>query len=164
MVNWKTTRLRESRCAGRRGVFRDGAGVDVDAEEFGGVEEHEDVGAEVDDGCLNGADESDECCGDAEDVDDSDADEQVLFDGAVGAAGDRARATTDQQPQLSRSRCSPADRSTSSCPTDNQPLKPRMTHKSVWRAKKNDLIPQVQDIITVGEFYEIAAGGQIIFT
>ena len=59
VVNWKTTRLRESRCAGRRGVFRDGAGVDVDAEEFGGVEEHEDVGAEVDDGCLNGADESD---------------------------------------------------------------------------------------------------------
>jgi peroxiredoxin family protein len=30
--------------------------------------------------------------------------------------------------------------------------------------EKNDLIPQVQDIITVGEFYEIAAGGQIIFT
>ena len=30
--------------------------------------------------------------------------------------------------------------------------------------EKNDLIPQVQDIITVGEFYEIAAGGHIIFT
>ncbi len=30
--------------------------------------------------------------------------------------------------------------------------------------EKNDLIPQVQDIITVGEFYERAAGGQIIFT
>ena len=30
--------------------------------------------------------------------------------------------------------------------------------------EKNDFIPQVQDIITVGEFYEIAAGGQIIFT
>ena len=30
--------------------------------------------------------------------------------------------------------------------------------------EKNDLIPQVQDIITVGEFYEIAGGGQIIFT
>ena len=29
---------------------------------------------------------------------------------------------------------------------------------------KDDLIPQVQGIITVGEFYEIAAGGQIIFT
>ena len=27
-----------------------------------------------------------------------------------------------------------------------------------------DLIDQVQDIITVGEFYAIAAGGQIIFT
>ena len=30
--------------------------------------------------------------------------------------------------------------------------------------EKNDFIPQVQDVITVGEFYEIAAGGQIIFT
>ena len=30
--------------------------------------------------------------------------------------------------------------------------------------EKNDLIPQVQDIITVGEFYEMAAGGHIIFT
>jgi peroxiredoxin family protein len=30
--------------------------------------------------------------------------------------------------------------------------------------EKNDFIPQVQDIITVGEFYEMAAGGQIIFT
>ena len=30
--------------------------------------------------------------------------------------------------------------------------------------EKNDLIPQVQDIITVGEFYDIAAGGHIIFT
>ena len=29
---------------------------------------------------------------------------------------------------------------------------------------KDDLIPQVQEIITVGEFYEKAAGGQIIFT
>ena len=29
---------------------------------------------------------------------------------------------------------------------------------------KDDLIEQVQDIITVGEFYEKAAGGQIIFT
>lgn len=28
----------------------------------------------------------------------------------------------------------------------------------------DDFIPQVQDIITVGEFYEKAAGGQIIFT
>jgi peroxiredoxin family protein len=30
--------------------------------------------------------------------------------------------------------------------------------------EKNDLIPQVNDIITVGEFYQMAAGGQIIFT
>ena len=30
--------------------------------------------------------------------------------------------------------------------------------------EKNDLIDQVQDIITVGEFYTMAAGGQIIFT
>jgi peroxiredoxin family protein len=30
--------------------------------------------------------------------------------------------------------------------------------------EKNDFIPQVQDIITVGEFYAMAAGGQIIFT
>ena len=30
--------------------------------------------------------------------------------------------------------------------------------------EKNDFIPQVQDIITVGEFYEKATGGQIIFT
>ena len=29
---------------------------------------------------------------------------------------------------------------------------------------KDDLIDQVKDIITVGEFYELAAGGQIIFT
>ena len=30
--------------------------------------------------------------------------------------------------------------------------------------EKNDFIDQVQDIITVGEFYTLAAGGQIIFT
>jgi peroxiredoxin family protein len=30
--------------------------------------------------------------------------------------------------------------------------------------EKNDLIPQVHDIITVGEFYAKAAGGEIIFT
>jgi NADH dehydrogenase FAD-containing subunit len=29
---------------------------------------------------------------------------------------------------------------------------------------KADLIDQVKDIITVGEFYDMAAGGQIIFT
>jgi peroxiredoxin family protein len=30
--------------------------------------------------------------------------------------------------------------------------------------EKDDLVPQVQGIITVGEFYDMAAGGQIIFT
>ena len=30
--------------------------------------------------------------------------------------------------------------------------------------EKNDFVDQLQDIITVGEFYEMAAGGQIIFT
>lgn len=29
---------------------------------------------------------------------------------------------------------------------------------------KDDFVDQVQDIITVGDFYEMAAGGQIIFT
>jgi peroxiredoxin family protein len=28
----------------------------------------------------------------------------------------------------------------------------------------DDFVPQVDDIISVGEFYEKAAGGQIIFT
>jgi hypothetical protein len=31
-------------------------------------------------------------------------------------------------------------------------------------SRRTTFIPQVQDIITVGEFYEMAAGGQIIFT
>jgi len=31
-------------------------------------------------------------------------------------------------------------------------------------ATKDDLIEQVQGIITVGEFYGMAAGGQVIFT
>jgi peroxiredoxin family protein len=30
--------------------------------------------------------------------------------------------------------------------------------------EKDDLIPQVKDVITIGEFYELAAGGEIIFT
>jgi peroxiredoxin family protein len=34
----------------------------------------------------------------------------------------------------------------------------------MFHLTKDDLIPQVQDIITVGEFYALAAGGQIIFT
>lgn len=29
---------------------------------------------------------------------------------------------------------------------------------------KDDLIDQVKDVITVGEFYDLAAGGEIIFT
>ena len=29
---------------------------------------------------------------------------------------------------------------------------------------KDDFVEQIEDIITVGEFYEMAAGGQIIFT
>jgi hypothetical protein len=32
------------------------------------------------------------------------------------------------------------------------------------RPDKEDFIPQVQDIITVGEFYGLAGGGQIIFS
>ncbi|MFL6204429.1 MAG: hypothetical protein ACJ739_03690 [Acidimicrobiales bacterium] len=38
------------------------------------------------------------------------------------------------------------------------------THYMSTKMEKNDLIPQVEVIITVGEFYEKAAGGQIIFT
>jgi peroxiredoxin family protein len=34
----------------------------------------------------------------------------------------------------------------------------------LFGVEKNDLIPQVHDVITVGEFYDKAAGGQIIFT
>ena len=34
----------------------------------------------------------------------------------------------------------------------------------MFKLTKEDFIPQVQDIITVGEFYGLAAGGQIIFT
>jgi peroxiredoxin family protein len=34
----------------------------------------------------------------------------------------------------------------------------------LFRLTKDDFIDQVHDIITVGEFYEKAAGGQIIFT
>ena len=30
--------------------------------------------------------------------------------------------------------------------------------------KKEDFVPQVEDVITVGDFYAIAAGGEIIFT
>lgn len=34
----------------------------------------------------------------------------------------------------------------------------------MFHLTQEDFIPQVQDIITVGEFYEMAAGGEIIFT
>jgi peroxiredoxin family protein len=34
----------------------------------------------------------------------------------------------------------------------------------LFELTKDDFIDQVKDIITVGEFYELAAGGQIIFT
>lgn len=34
----------------------------------------------------------------------------------------------------------------------------------LFKLDKDDFIDQVQDIITVGEFYERAAGGEIIFT
>ena len=34
----------------------------------------------------------------------------------------------------------------------------------LFKMEKSDFIDQVDDIITVGEFYEIAAGGHIIFT
>lgn len=34
----------------------------------------------------------------------------------------------------------------------------------LFKMEKSDFIDQVDDIITVGEFYEYAAGGQIIFT
>ncbi len=34
----------------------------------------------------------------------------------------------------------------------------------LFELTKDDLIEQVKDIITVGEFYEMAAGGHIIFT
>ncbi len=39
-----------------------------------------------------------------------------------------------------------------------------MASVDLFGLEKNDLIPQVNDIITVGEFYDKAAGGQIIFT
>jgi predicted peroxiredoxin len=34
----------------------------------------------------------------------------------------------------------------------------------MFHLTKEDFCPQVKDIISVGEFYEKAAGGQIIFT
>ena len=34
----------------------------------------------------------------------------------------------------------------------------------LFELSKDDFIEQVKDVITVGEFYGLAAGGQIIFT
>lgn len=34
----------------------------------------------------------------------------------------------------------------------------------MMRRKKEDLLPQVKDVITAGDFYEMAEGAQIIFT
>ena len=34
----------------------------------------------------------------------------------------------------------------------------------MFKLDKDDFIPQVDDVLTVGEFYALAAGGQIIFT
>ncbi len=34
----------------------------------------------------------------------------------------------------------------------------------LFEVSRDDLIEPVKDIITVGEFYQLAAGGQIIFT
>jgi hypothetical protein len=41
---------------------------------------------------------------------------------------------------------------------------PRRKAQTISPIVTDDVIPQVNDIITVGEFYEKAAGGQIIFT
>ncbi len=34
----------------------------------------------------------------------------------------------------------------------------------MFKYTKDDLVPQVREILTVGEFYEKSAGAQIIFT
>jgi hypothetical protein len=34
----------------------------------------------------------------------------------------------------------------------------------MFKFKKEDFCPQIDSIITVGKFYELAAGGEIIFT
>ena len=34
----------------------------------------------------------------------------------------------------------------------------------MFHLTKKDFCPQVKDVISVGQFYEMAAGGQIIFT
>jgi peroxiredoxin family protein len=34
----------------------------------------------------------------------------------------------------------------------------------MFKREKSDLLPQVKDVITAGDFYDLAAGAQIIFT
>jgi len=34
----------------------------------------------------------------------------------------------------------------------------------MFKREKKDLIPQVRDVITVGDFYDLSDGAQIIFT
>jgi peroxiredoxin family protein len=34
----------------------------------------------------------------------------------------------------------------------------------MFKRKKKDLVPQVKDVITAGDFYDLADGAQIIFT
>ena len=34
----------------------------------------------------------------------------------------------------------------------------------MFKLTKDDFVAQVDDVLTVGEFYELAAGGEIIFT
>jgi hypothetical protein len=34
----------------------------------------------------------------------------------------------------------------------------------MFKLTKADFVPQVDDILTVGEFYALASGGEIIFT
>ena len=34
----------------------------------------------------------------------------------------------------------------------------------MFKREKNDLLPQVVDVITAGDFYDLSAGAQIIFT
>jgi peroxiredoxin family protein len=46
----------------------------------------------------------------------------------------------------------------------NPPTSQRKASVDMFGLTPEDFIPQLKDIITVGEFYEHAAGGQIIFT
>ena len=35
---------------------------------------------------------------------------------------------------------------------------------NMFKRKKEDLVPQVKDVITAGDFYDLSEGAQIIFT